>query len=56
MKAARTKMTAVVHTIAEDMHSSLLQILRRAYFSIMLDESADVSVQDEMRAVSEPTA
>eukprot|EP00117_Sycon_ciliatum_P026152 scpid25582/ scgid21532/ Zinc finger MYM-type protein 6; Zinc finger protein 258 len=48
MKAARTKMTAVVHTIAEDMHSNLLQILRRSYFSIMPDESADVSVQEQV--------
>ena len=48
MKAARTKMTDTLHTIAEDMHSSLLQILRRWHFSIMADGPADVSVQEQV--------
>ena len=48
MKAGRTKMSAAVHCVAEEMHGDLLKILSTSFFSIMPDESADVSVLEQV--------
>ena len=47
MKAALTKMTAAVHTVAQDMHEDLVEILKSSFFSVVADESTDNAVTEQ---------
>ena len=40
-------MTAAVHTVAQDMHKDLVEILKSSFFSVVADESTDNAVTEQ---------
>ena len=50
--AGRTKMTAAVHTVADSMHVQLVSQMRNGFFSIVPDESTDISVFEQVAVVA----
>ena len=48
VSAGRTKMTAAVHTVADSMHAHLVSQMKIGFFSIVPDESTDISVFEQV--------
>ena len=48
MKAARTKMTAAIHTVANSMQSKVVSLMQTSYFSLVLDEATDISIREQV--------
>ncbi len=48
MKCGRTKMTAAIKCIAENMHDELVGLMSGGFFSLIPDESTDVAVKEQV--------
>ena len=48
MRAARTKMTAAVNTVADAMHADLVKKMKDGFWAIIPDETADISVKEQV--------
>ena len=48
VRANCTKMAVAVNTIVDDMHAELVNKLKTGWWSIIIDESADISVKEQV--------
>ena len=48
MKAASTKMTAAIDTVANTMRSKFFPLMQTSYFFLVLDEATDISIREQV--------